>query len=454
MERALKKPKAPPDFPALYHAATEAGTLLSIFQKVSSVSPRGTYFPWDEVRFRPPPDSLTAEQHWLGLKLRRQSQYSAIPLQDKSGSPFQYLVPEHVAEALHRIDLQAGGNLSVLPLTLSEAGRDQYLVTSLMEEAITSSQLEGATTTRPVAREMLRTDRKPKDRSERMILNNFLTMQRIRELRDQPLTEDLLFELHRRVTDGTLDDPSAAGRLRTAEERINVSDDFGEIYHDPPAAAELPERLGQMLAFANDNTNAPFIHPALRAIMLHFWLAYDHPFVDGNGRTARALFYWSMLRSGYWLFEYISISQIILKAPAQYSRAFLHSETDDNDLTFFIDYHIGVINKGLDALQRYVQRKQREQREMDALLRNAPILNYRQRAILSHALRHAGHQYTVEAHSFSQDVSTQTARNDLKRLAHLGLMRIFRRGNADVFVPEENIETKLAQLSEKLSDHK
>ena len=198
MERALKTPKPPPEFQPLYQAALESDSLLSIFQKVSSVSPRGTYFPWDEVRFRPPPDSLSAEQYWLGLKLRRQSQYSTIPLQDKNQESFQYLVPEHVAEALHHIDLQAGGNLSVLPLTLSEKGRDQYLVTSLMEEAITSSQLEGATTTRPVAREMLRTDRKPKDRSERMILNNFLTMQRIRELREQPLTQDLLFELHRR----------------------------------------------------------------------------------------------------------------------------------------------------------------------------------------------------------------------------------------------------------------
>ena len=235
-------------------------------------------------------------------------------------------------------------------------------------------------------------------------------------------------------------------------ERITVRDDFGEIYHDPPAAAELPERLELMLAFANGNTDAPFIHPALRAIMLHFWLAYDHPFVDGNGRTARALFYWSMLRSGYWLFEYISISHIILKAPAQYSRAFLHSESDDNDLTFFIDYHIGVINRGLDALQQYVQRKQREQRELGMLLQNTSALNYRQRALLTHALRHAGHQYTVEAHSFSQGVSIQTARNDLRRLAQLGLMRSFRRGNADIFVPVKDMESSLSRVPEVLAD--
>lgn len=58
-----------------------------------------------------------------------------------------------------------------------------------------------------------------------------------------------------------------------------------------------------MCAFPNGHLPDTFIHPAIRAIILHFWLGYDHPFVDGNGRTARALFYWAMLRQNYSLFE-------------------------------------------------------------------------------------------------------------------------------------------------------
>jgi len=83
--------------------------------------------------------------------------------------------------------------------------RARYLLSSLMEEAITSSQMEGAATTRDVAKAMIRSRRPPRDRSERMILNNFLTMQRIRELRDQPLTLQLVLELqrtHRRTPRG------------------------------------------------------------------------------------------------------------------------------------------------------------------------------------------------------------------------------------------------------------
>ena len=92
------------------------------------------------------------------------------------------------------------------------------------------------------------------------------------------------------------------------------------------------------------------MHPAIRAIILHFWLAYDHPFIDGNGRTARALFYWLMLRHGYWLFEFISISEIILKAPVQYGEAFLYTETDQNDLTYFIIHQTEVIRKSMQSL--------------------------------------------------------------------------------------------------------
>jgi Fic family protein len=53
-----------------------------------------------------------------------------------------------------------------------------------------------------------------------------------------------------------------------------------------------------------------FIHPVVRAIILHFMIGCGHLFVDGNGRTARALFYWSVLHQKYRLMEFISISCI------------------------------------------------------------------------------------------------------------------------------------------------
>ena len=207
---------------------------------------------------------------------------------------------------------------------------------------------------------MIRENRQPRNRGERMILNNFLTMQHVGELRDQPLSQDLIFEIHRRVTQNTLDDPTAAGRRRMHDEYRVVADDSGEVFHRPPPERQLRDRMTAMCEFANGRTPEGFIHPVIRSIVLHFWLAYDHPFVDGNGRTARCVFYWSMLRHRYWLFEYVSISRIILRGPAQYGRAFLHTETDDNDLTYFIIYHLEVINKAIAELFDYVENRGRE----------------------------------------------------------------------------------------------
>jgi Fic family protein len=231
-----------------------------------------------------------------------------------------------------------------------------------------------------------------------------------------------VFELHRTISEDALDKPDAAGRLRRADEPIEVSDAEGNVFHVPPPAGDLPARLLAMCKFANAESPDFFIHPVIRAIILHFWLAYDHPFVDGNGRTARALFYWSMLRQDYWLFEFISISQIILRAPVQYGMAFFYTETDENDLTYFLLHQMDVIRKGIEELHHYIQRKSDELARCGPLLDQMPQLNHRQKALLSHALRHPGFSYTIAGHRGRHGVVYDTARTDLLDLVGMALL--------------------------------
>jgi Fic family protein len=265
-------------------------------------------------------------------------------------------------------------------------------VKSLVEEAITSSQLEGASTTRDVAKEMIKRGRAPRDRSETMILNNYRALQFIREIREESLTPSIVFELQRLLTEGTLDEPNAAGRFRHQDEHIVVSDEMdGSVLHDPPSAAELQARMEAMCAFANAaDTDEPFIHPVVRSILLHFWLAYDHPFVDGNGRTARALFYWSMARRGYWLAEFLSISRILKHAPGRYNRAFLYTETDDNDATYFILFQLRVIVRAIEELHEYLARKAVEMEETARLIRRSHVIRER----LNHRSNHTARRTT------------------------------------------------------------
>jgi len=401
------------------------------------------YRHWDELKYRTPPAGLTHEGWWLALKYQRMVGWKSISLKDKRGCSFGFSITYRISKQLHGIDLGAGGRIGMPEPVTNPETRDQYLIRSLMEEAITSSQLEGAVTTREVATAMLRSGRKPKDRSEKMILNNYRTMRLIREVKDRPLTPELVFEIHRAITEGTLDKPDAAGRFRRADELVTVEDDAGEIMHLPPAADELTERLQAMCEFANEKDSEPFVHPVIRAMILHFWLAYDHPFLDGNGRTARALFYWAMLHSDYWLFEFISISDVLKRAPAKYYKAFLHTETDGNDLTYFLLHQSDVIRKAIENLHEYIARKTREARENQSRLRDMRHLNHRQQALVGHALRHPGTVYTIEGHQRSHDTAYNTARTDLLGLADQGLFLKGQSGKKMVFHPTSDLETTL-----------
>jgi Fic family protein len=191
-----------------------------------------------------------------------------------------------------------------------------------------------------------------------------------------------------------------------------------------------------------------FLHPVVKAIALHFMLGYDHPFCDGNGRTARALFYWSMSRQGYWLAEFISISTVIKGSPAQYESAYLHTETDDNDLTYFLIYHLNVIHKAIAALHEFLRRKMQGINEAEQLLvRNARLrgkLNFRQLALLRHALKHPRFSYVIDEHQNSHGISYDVARKDLLYMAdELKLLTKTKDGKRYLFVVPEDIEQRI-----------
>lgn len=357
-----------------------------------------------------------------------------------------------IPERLHEIDLTGGGRVEMAsgghgespPQGTTSENRDQYYIESQIEESITSSQLEGASTTRRVARQLILTGRQPRGRSETMIFNNYLTMKMIVELKTEKLTPELVLHIHEQVTRSTLDDPAAAGRIRNSSEDIYVADREDQAIHRPPRADTLQERIESMCAFANGASEAPFIHPVLRSIILHFWLGYDHPFVDGNGRCARALFYWSMLRHGYWLCEYISISRILLKAPVQYGMSFLHTETDGNDLTYFLLYNLGVIRRSIDELHRFIRKRTDQLKQLESMAQDLDAFNHRQRDLLSHAMRHPGHQYTIKAHQTLHDVVYETARTNLLELHERGVFLLEKRGRKWVFIVPRDLEARLA----------
>lgn len=407
---------------------------------------------YEDAGYRTAGTGLTRDQLWVFIKSSRMADRQTVPLTDAKGRSFSFRLPPAAHRILRLIDLNLGGSVNEpIPRLDTPDERIRYLISSLTEEAIASSQLEGAAVTRKDAKDMLRSGRPPRTPHERMIVNNYRAIQFLNRRSGEAMTVPLLCDIQRQLTEGTLQDEGEAGRFRRTNEDIAVWDgETNEPVHVPPSAEELPGRAVALCAFANEPadgmSDSGFIHPAVRAIVLHFWLGYDHPFCDGNGRTARALFYWSMLRAKYWLVEYLTISEIIRGHPKQYGRAYLATETDDNDLTYFILYHLQVIERGIRDFLEHLRRKHEERVRLTDVLQTGRF-NPRQQAILTRALRDPTTRFTYESHRNSHDVTLPTARADLLDLESVGLLIGNRFGRRFEFVAATDLEARLRKLA-------
>jgi len=438
----LKVPEKAPDWGKLLNECISselAMKTINIVRKANS-----EYLYWDDFKYQPMPEGVAPESAWAMLKASRLFQTRDLSLADSKGRPFSYWLPDCVLREIHLIDQQAGGAILVEDPSVHSEEKRRYMIRSLVDEAISSSEIEGAVTTRVVAKEMLRTGRKPKDRSEHMIYNNYRSMQMIKRHLSEPLTIDLVNKIHASMTENTLDVSLWAGRFGTPEdEEIHVFDSYGQILHVPPKAADLLASMEKLCNFANGDREDEFVNPIIKGILIHFWLAYVHPYMDGNGRTARALFYWYMLKHNYWLFEYLSVSTAILNARARYYRSFLYSEMDDNDATYFIVYNLEAIHKALEIRNTYIERKQKEKKNTHRFAERYPVLNLRQRALLSSALEKKHVIYTIETHANVHGVTYQTARTDLLALKDMGLLELRKEGKKFIFTPVADIAIKL-----------
>lgn len=417
----------PPDWKEIFsRQASEVSELLRQFRASDD---KGRYLHWHEFRRRVPRE-VEPELAWCAVKLSRLGLLKALTLKSADGRPFFYGIPDALQDILHRIDRLASPLLdSNDSVEVSHEQRNQYLVATLtMEEAISSSQLEGAATTRVVAMEMLKSERAPRSEDERMIVNNYRLMQEAVRARHEPLSQELMLRFHELAVTGTENPHVLPGQLRQTDDVLVVDQD-GEVVHRPPPFKELRERLEALCEFANTEHDGqggrPFIHPAVKAIILHFMLGYEHPFADGNGRTARALFYWFMLKQGYWAFEYISISALLKEAPVQYGLSYLYAETDEGDLTYFIDYQLRIIKRAIDDFLAHLERKRQEYYDAMGWLERSGIrekLNYRQCQLLAMALRQPGGEFIAKHVKNEFGVTENTARADLNKLAALKIL--------------------------------
>lgn len=425
--------------------ALGASQRVALLNDLSPLDDKQRYLPWDRVRYQEPPDGLNARLHWFSMAMARRASAHTLPLQGRGSQPFWYCNAQPLLAALNRLDRAQRTHILADETLMTNAARRRWLQRGLMDESIQSSRLEGANTSRLLAREMLHDGRPPRDKSERMIANNFAAMQTVEEwaTNGEPVDLDHILQLHRIVTAGTMRNELDAGRLqRPGEARVYVVSARQEIVHQPPPADELPERMERIIEFAEFDEADEFVHPLVRAILLHFMIGYDQPFVDGNGRTARALFYWSLLRSGWWLAPYLPISHFLLQAPAQYSRAYQFVTSDDNDVTHFLLHQLDIMERAVDQLGRDLQEEAAATR---ALLERLGETGFseRQLTIIDAALEQPNRIFTIAQQQNEHRVSYWAARADLQDLTERGFLQRQRSGKKFVFRPAPDLLARL-----------
>ena len=375
-----------------------------------------TFEYWDTIKYKRCPEGCTPQQLWTYVKAARVK--SMMSVWGKYG--ITLTLTNQMQRMCHEIDMNWGGSWGTDSI-IGDENKEQYLVGSLMEEAIYSSQMEGAATTRKVAKEMLRKKMTPKDKSQQMIANNYQTIQFIVSHKDALLTPELLLQIHQLMTEHTMQDPQEAGCFRSNNDVVVENGITHETVHTPPTFEEIPNFVEDLCRFFNEQDAPQFIHPIIRGIIIHFMVAYVHPFADGNGRTARALFYWYMLKQGYWLTEYLSISRVIAKSKKSYEKAFLYTEADGMEMGYFVAYNMRVLQQSFKQLQDYIKRKQEEKRAANSFLRIGNI-NTRQAQIIKMFADDSNLVVTIADLQAKFLVSPTTAKADVVGLMNMGLL--------------------------------
>lgn len=407
---AIKSP------PALIALESLTGVDIAAHQHYARVTDeKGRYLPFDEFRHRVS-QRENVSLAWTLTRRARDAAIQRIDYRNDAGEQAGFVLTPALAAACERVDKHAT-RLALSDMINRLRGAGAALIQLQLDEPITSSQLEGANTTALVARSMLESGRAPRTEDEHMIAGNARLMAEIPEMLDEPLTPELIRRFHAIGMQGICDEKYRPGEFRTTDD-IVIADYDGNIVHQPPRAEGLAERLQQVCEWVNGD--AHYIHPLVKACILHFILAYEHPFRDGNGRTIRALFYWFMLKSGYEAFQYISISSFLYAAPVKYALSYQYTEKDGMDMTYFLEYQAEVVRRGLERLLQHVNDLVARAVTIDRLLLESGALSRltpRQVILLNIMLAAPGRQYTAADVSNALGISDNTARSNLRALA-------------------------------------
>jgi len=227
-----------------------------------------------------------------------------------------------------------------------------------------------------------------------------------------PITEGLVREIHRRLVKGVRGDTAAPGEYRKVQNYV-ASSRTGEIIYTPPPAHDVPPMMREIVAWIGTEPEA---HPVLVAGIAQFQLVHIHPFLDGNGRTARLLSTLCLYRTGYDFKRLFTISEYYDRDRTAYYRAIQSVRESHMDLTVWVEYFAEGLATQMRAIQTLGERVIRRD-----ILARKHRLSDRQRAAIGHALEQGG--LTIQDYqALCPSASRRTLQRELRAMVDKGLL--------------------------------
>jgi Fic family protein len=377
------------------------------------------------------PGGISLEETWEKIVDDRKGRGETLALRDEQGKGFWYVNTKPLQAKLHLIDSRGKDTLY---RNIRKEIENELIFDSLIEEAWASNLIEGAFTTHKRAQELVRRNLSPRDKNDLMVKNNHTAMNYIVENRDVAFGIDLILQLHRIITQDTLDDHEYSGKFRNDD--VFIRDKSGSIIFNPMKAESISPCLNNFIEWVNAGSDEDFIHPIVKASIVHFYMAYVHPFFDGNGRTARALFYFYLLKNNYDFFKYFSISALIAKQKEKYYKAIKDVEDYNNDLTYFLLYSADIVLKSIDDILDRIIKKYHSIILQQKLDEKGVYLNKRQKRLLKIIIDQDHRSTNTRKYQKIFRVAYGTARSDLNDMVEHGLLRKHKVGKGFVYIPE------------------
>lgn len=353
------------------------------------------------------PVSSSIQQFWPELEKERRKRSQELPLLAQNGKPFWFVLTGGIEKQCDAI-----AELARRDIAFTGPEFDALFQDAVVDEAVYSSVIEGAFTSREQAVDFIRQNKQPRNKSEQMVKNNYDALTYVLEHLEDEISEETILQIAQIVT-------RSAAEVQVNGYRdgaVYVTGREGVVY-TPPQADAVPEMMRLLVAFIQKSE----LHPLLKACIAHFYFVYIHPFGDGNGRTARALSYMMLLQSGYDFFRYFSISGIVAEERGKYYRSMRNVEDSDGDMTYFIDAYSGMLARTVEQMEHHLKYHVIAGQKLKELEQNG-TLNERQLKGAKWLLESSDSSVTVETWRKKYKVVTETARRDLLALCDAGLL--------------------------------